>query len=244
MPDEIGNFQTAGLSWQERAEKYNDISAVYSSDLNKSRWLSNIYSACLSTIIRRTKKGYTALDFGCGIGHLTRQLSSFAERTFGVDITSEMLRRAQDANRNSSILFGQIDGIYLPFENNSIDLIWVSGVLRYSLLVPQPKHREIVKEFFRVLKPGGWVYNLEMYVDQSSSVFSRDFLENGFFMKYVSVVHVRNSVFDNIALGYHRILLRRWWASLSIWWTQNFASEENLGLRIRDYLFNYQKPLR
>jgi ubiquinone/menaquinone biosynthesis C-methylase UbiE len=244
MPDELENFQTTGLSWQERAEQAEGVAAVYSpNNLFRSQWISLVNSVNLQSATRKTKDADTVLDFGCGIGHLTYLMSLPAGNTIGVDITPAMLKRAQHTYNNSSILFGQIDGIHLPLQSGSLNMVWVCGVLRYSLLVPQPRHREIVNEFFRVLKPGGRVYNLEMYVCQPSRIFSKDFLEGGFQLISAPVVHVHKSIFDRIAVGkYRRIFLQKWWARISVWQTQKMIREDQLHEEFRDYFFEYKKP--
>lgn len=244
MPDELDNFQTTGPSWQERAEQAEGVAAVYSpNNLFRSEWISLVNSVCLQHVTRKMKAHDAVLDFGCGIGHLTYLLSLPAGFSIGVDITPAMLKRARHAYSRSPILFWQIDGVHLPLPSSFLDTIWVCGVLRYSLLVPQPRHREIVNEFFRVLKPGGQVYNLEMYVDQPSHIFSKDFLEGGFHLISAPVVHVHKSIFDGIAVGkYRRIFLKKWWAGISIWWTQKMIREDYLNAEFRDYFFQYQKP--
>jgi ubiquinone/menaquinone biosynthesis C-methylase UbiE len=244
MPDEMDNFQTKGPSWQERAEKYNDISAVYApGDENKSVWLSLISHCCLNDALKKINNKSVVVDFGCGIGHQTHAIFERAGVTMGYDITPGMIDRAKKIYGHLPIRFEVIDGIHLPVQENSVDLIWVSGVLRYSLLVPNPKHKLIVDEFYRVLKPGGYVYNLEMYVDLPSMIFSKDFHNRGFRLVSVFLVHIRQSGFDKMALGkYHDWFLRRWWAHLSIFWTNLVHSRKDLGKRIRDYFFIYQKP--
>jgi ubiquinone/menaquinone biosynthesis C-methylase UbiE len=246
MPDELENFQTSGQSWQERAEQCEGVDAVYSPNhKERSQWLSLISSGCLQRALRRVKKSDTVVDFGCGIGHHTHAIYLRAGKTMGVDVTQGMIQRARASFGHLPILFEQIDGIHLPVESNSVALIWISGVLRYSLLVPNPKHREIVNEFFRVLKPGGWVYNFEMYVDQPSAAFSKDFLEGGFSLLSAPVVHLQRSKFDQIATGkYRRLFLRKWWADFSIWWTKSTVKEPRLDVNIlRDYFFEYRKPI-
>jgi ubiquinone/menaquinone biosynthesis C-methylase UbiE len=245
MPDELENFQTAGPSWQERAEKYEGLNAVYSpNNREQSKWLFLISSGCLQYALRRVQLGNTVVDFGCGIGNHTKIICLRAGKTIGFDITRGMIQRAQASYGHLPIWFEQIDGVHLPIEDNSVDLIWVSAVLRYSLLVLNPKHHEIVDEFSRVLKPGGWVYNFEMYVDQPSTIFSKDFINGGFSLLSIPIVHVYRSIFDKIAMGRFRgLFLRKWWADFSILWSQSAVKEERLNKsKLRDYFFEYRKP--
>lgn len=95
-----------------------------------------------------------ALDFGCGVGRLTRALSSRFQQAVGVDISDEMIRLARELN---------------PGENPSFELNTRSDLTQfpaasfdflYSALVLQHLPRkDLVKaylgEFLRVLSPGG-----------------------------------------------------------------------------------------
>ena len=105
-----------------------------------------------------------ALDFGCGVGRLTRALADSFEEAVGLDISAEMVRLARELNE---------DRRNCRFEVNAG---WISdarvGLLRLRLLVPgAPAHaattwsRPYIGEFLRVLRPGGLV------VFQASSTF-------------------------------------------------------------------------
>ena len=85
---------------------------------------SSLYQA-----VRYLKPEGAVMDFGCGIGQHTQQLALHSRSTVGFDITNGMLQQARTTYDKSPILFGQIDGIHLPLESNSLDFIWVCGVL-------------------------------------------------------------------------------------------------------------------
>jgi len=245
MPDELENFQTTGPSWQERAEKFNDLSAVYApGNSETSKWLSLLSTSCLEIALQKVNNNSVVVDFGCGIGYQTRRIHDRVGTVMGFDVTSRMIDRSIDSYGQLPIRFEKIDGVHLPVPDNSVDLIWVSGVLRYSLLVSDPRHSEIVQDFYRALKPGGRVYNFEMYVDLPSDIFSKDFLNYGFQLLAVSVVHVYKTWLDRLATKkYKRLFLRKWFAKLSIEWTRRNIDEHMLQKELRDYLFEYRKPV-
>jgi len=94
-----------------------------------------------------------ALDFGCGIGRLTRALSRHFERVDGIDISSTMLEQARRVNADiPACHFTRETSTRLPFEDGTIDFV-------YSALVLQHMKTELalayVGEFVRMLKPGG-----------------------------------------------------------------------------------------
>lgn len=93
-----------------------------------------------------------ALDFGCGLGRLSRALAKHFNRVDGVDISEEMLQRAGVLNRCvSGCRFHHVTTTQLPFKKRTFDFV-------YSRLVLQHMNLEFaiayVKEFMRVLKPG------------------------------------------------------------------------------------------
>lgn len=96
-----------------------------------------------------------ALDFGCGVGRLTRALSPHFQRCYGVDVSAPMIAAARSQNAAFSncefILNGNPDLRIFPAGN--FDLI-------YSVLVLQhmPTRSAIgayVTDLARILAPGG-----------------------------------------------------------------------------------------
>ena len=96
------------------------------------------------------------LDLGSGAGNdcfVARALCGPEGKVIGVDMTPEMIRRAQlnsDKNgfRNVEFRFGDIEN--LPILDNFIDVVISNCVIN---LVPDK--RKVFKEIHRVLKPGG-----------------------------------------------------------------------------------------
>jgi ubiquinone/menaquinone biosynthesis C-methylase UbiE len=93
-----------------------------------------------------------ALDFGCGLGRLTRPLSRRFDRAVGVDISPRMVARARELT--PSCEFAVNSGADLPgLEDAAFDLVLSSIVLQH---VPRREWIEAyLREFVRVLAPGG-----------------------------------------------------------------------------------------
>lgn len=89
-------------------------------------------------------------DVGCGPGHIARYLRERGAAVMGVDLSSEMIARANTLN--PEIPFMQGDMRTLPFEDNSL-----GGIASfYSLLhLPRDGVTRALSEFRRVLRPGG-----------------------------------------------------------------------------------------
>ena len=108
--------------------------------------------------------GAQILDVGCGTGEATLRLSAIfpgASRITGLDLMPELLSVAQGrladlANGSGpEIRFEHGDGFNLPFDAASFDLLVCRHVTQ---LVPDP--RQLLTEFRRVLRPGGWIHVL------------------------------------------------------------------------------------
>jgi SAM-dependent methyltransferase len=97
----------------------------------------------------------SALDFGCGVGRVTRALGKNFRASYGVDISGEMLSRANALNANvANCRFVQNDKADLHiFQDDNFDLIYSILVLQH--LPSQHVASGMIREFMRILKPGG-----------------------------------------------------------------------------------------
>ena len=108
------------------------------------------------TALAELKPGETVLDLGSGGGIdvlLSARRVGPTGKAFGLDMTDEMLALAEENRRRSGLanvhfLKGEIENIPLP--DNSVDVIISNCVINLS----GDKDR-VLREAFRVLKPGG-----------------------------------------------------------------------------------------
>ena len=96
------------------------------------------------------------LDVGCGIGRLTSVLAGRAARVTALDVSPEMLARAQELNpslENVEWVLG--DGETLTgIDDASMDAVVSHVVLQH---IPSAQVQlGYIREFGRVLRPGGW----------------------------------------------------------------------------------------
>src|SRR6202035_1236401 len=94
------------------------------------------------------------LDFGCGVGRLTRALAEYFPGCCGVDISPTMIQLAQELNRDiPNCRFLLNESAELPtLPNNHFGFIYTSIVLQH---IAPPYSRKYIAELVRVLKPGG-----------------------------------------------------------------------------------------
>jgi SAM-dependent methyltransferase len=98
-----------------------------------------------------------ALDFGCGVGRLTRALGHRFEHAVGVDIAAGMVERATQLNADvPACAFRVNDAPDLAiFEDDSFDFVYSSIVLQH--LPSRADIERYVAEFLRIARPDGIV---------------------------------------------------------------------------------------
>jgi SAM-dependent methyltransferase len=102
------------------------------------------------------KEGEVVLDLGCGAGlDLYFYAKSVGESgtVYGLDISTEMIDKAKTniesvGLRNVKFVRGSSDK--LPFEDDFFDIVASNGIYNLS-----PDKEKVLKEVYRVLKPGG-----------------------------------------------------------------------------------------
>ncbi|MDX1952571.1 MAG: ubiquinone/menaquinone biosynthesis methyltransferase, partial [Verrucomicrobiota bacterium] len=147
------------------------------------------------------KAGERALDVCCGTGDLAFGLAQEPGAVVGVDFTREMLMAGVSRRRSGKVQMIQADGLRLPFADGSFDVVTVGYGLRNLASAELG-----VKEFLRVLAPGGRLVVLEFGKPENR-------LWRSFYFAYLRVaVPVFGKLFcgDAAAYGYILESLRRY----------------------------------
>ncbi len=146
----VGELPTQTREWFERIEDY--------------RYRVEPFIHAVAQFTRHNGKKILEVGVGAGTDHL--QWARAAARCHGVDLTDaavEITRRRLALYGFSSVL-QRADAESLPFADDSFDLVYSWGVIHHS------EHPErIVKEIWRVLKPGGMFIGM-MYGRRSLKV--------------------------------------------------------------------------
>src|SRR5947199_2892709 len=108
------------------------------------------------TALAELHEGEVVLDLGSGGGIdvlLSAKRVGRTGKAYGLDMTDEMLGLARENQRQAGVanvefLKGEIEHIPLP--DGSVDVIISNCVINLS-----PDKRQVLREAFRVLKPGG-----------------------------------------------------------------------------------------
>lgn len=93
-----------------------------------------------------------ALDFGCGVGRLTQSIARRFSACVGVDISGQMIQSAELLNQYTHCRYVTMTDTSLPFAEGTFSFIYSNIVLQH---VPRKYSIEYLREFERVLKPGG-----------------------------------------------------------------------------------------
>jgi len=93
-----------------------------------------------------------ALDFGCGVGRITGRLAEHFRESWGVDVSAQMLRLAEEYNPSCRFHLSQRSDLR-DFPDSHFDLVYSVLVLQHQL--SRAVIESYLAEFVRVLRPEG-----------------------------------------------------------------------------------------
>ena len=140
----------------ESVDAYDDVAGAY--DVFAKIWDGYVAAPALhyfKELIRlRIKPGALVLDAGAGTGLRTQALLQNSEpaRVVALDASRQMLSAAAGKIHDARVIFQEGDLTRLPFAPDTFDAVictWAIETLEYP--------REAVREFVRVIRPGGVV---------------------------------------------------------------------------------------
>ncbi|MHB8643524.1 MAG: class I SAM-dependent methyltransferase [Gaiellaceae bacterium] len=111
----------------------------------------------VSRELGRPQEWSRALDFGCGVGRVTRALAAHFGEIVGVDVSAQMIEHARRVNADiSNCRFEVNEAPDLgAFASGSFDFVYSRIVLQH--LPRREDALRYVGEFLRVARPGGLV---------------------------------------------------------------------------------------
>jgi len=136
-------------------DKYDVMNSIISFKRHKA-WRKDVMKRM------KVKKGSRALDVCCGTGDWSISLGKAVGKrgeVIGLDFSQNMLSIAEkkiNDKKRKNIRFIHGNAMELPFEDNSFDYVTIGFGLRNV-----PDYLTVLKEMYRVVKPGGKVVCLE-----------------------------------------------------------------------------------
>ncbi len=98
-----------------------------------------------------------ALDFGCGLGRLTRPLAGFFKKVSGVDISMTMIEKAREIHRDNpacEFILNEKDDLAI-FPDGEFDFVYSNIVLQH--MPAREIARRYIREFVRVTRKEGLI---------------------------------------------------------------------------------------
>ena len=181
-------------------------------------------------VFRFLEDGERFLDVGCGYGKLVFQATQKYDQVYGTDITEERIAWNQEAAKNinnASVQFRVADWNQpIPFEDGYFDTVSCVASFEFSIDPIQ-----LLKEFHRVLKPGGQLvlfisniayvsYRIRALLGNPPQISHRSSLVDAGVLRYFTLNSLTRLLhsegFSVIRTGNAGSLwfLRNWWKSL------------------------------
>jgi len=140
----IDKFQPAEDRWEHRAglEGLRPVLDPFDCRGKNNAFIDMVHKKAVSRHCYFSGK-HRVLDFGCGIGRLTKWLSSLGQYVVGIEITKEMLDKAKLYSKSSNVDFILYDGSNLCFRRECFDIILSVWVLQH---MPNETVTNIIKQ--------------------------------------------------------------------------------------------------
>lgn len=158
------NWRTAARYW-ERAGRADPMAVILTGpDFQPARWdhaeffaagradVENLMAKLRALAPHMPRR--SAIDFGCGVGRISRALARHFDRVIGIDVAASMIDRARALNRDEPRCTFAVNRSrrLRGIRDDSFDLVYSRLVLQH---IPPPAATVYLRELVRVLAPGG-----------------------------------------------------------------------------------------
>lgn len=131
------------------------------------------YSSTLKLLdLISLKPGCSILEVGCGTGRTACLLAQKGYQVTAIDVRPEMIEKALHRNKvqQLNVTFEVGDLCALPFADNHFDVVLAESVTNFA------NAKLAVSEYYRVLKPGGTLYDCEVICLEPMTPDNLDYL--------------------------------------------------------------------
>lgn len=146
--------QNMEADWDERAREDASLYIIVTDNPQDYYWtgLKDTYDILLPVYDKLEARG-AVLDVGCGAGRTLQHMGEMFDYFTGVDVSGEMLKLAEVSCPGATLV--KIDGLSLPIHSDYFDFIY--SIYVFDHIPKKAWCRSLVKDIYRVLKPGGYV---------------------------------------------------------------------------------------
>jgi len=189
--------------WSEvavRISQRDDNNIIAGDDEPYYRYKREEFLKMLTSINFNDKK---VLEIGCGPGgNLADILKVFKPASInGVDISNNMVALAAKNLSGKDVKITKIDGLTLPFEDNSIDIVFSATVLQHN--TDEKMLFQIISEMARVAKEKVVIFERiedtiagdDLCLGRPVSYYQKAFESNGLKISTTSFINIRVSYF-------------------------------------------------
>jgi len=141
--------------WTKRADSFFQLRRDEIESEKASRWLEEIKA------ILPAKEGLNILDLGCGAGFFEVLLGREGHQVTGIDLTEEMIEKAQEMIRIYGLDSAKVNAICGDAENPDFEDETFDVIITRNLTWTLPHPIDAYKQWFRVLKKGGVLINFD-----------------------------------------------------------------------------------
>ena len=149
IKDKVENY------WTKRAESFFELRHDEIESYKSSRWLEEIKG------FLPKKEKLNILDLGCGTGYFEVLLGREGHIVTGVDLTEEMIAKANDMIRIYGLQESQVKAVVGDAENTAFSDESFDVVITRNLTWTLPHPIDAYKDWYRVLKCGGVLINFD-----------------------------------------------------------------------------------
>lgn len=148
----VGDSQMYSASEGEVRDFFNEVAPQWE-DLRRDYYDESVKSRLEE--LQLFKSHMTVVDLGAGDGYISRAIAPSVKKVIAVDISAQMLKQLEKKAKESGI--ANIQAIEtqaqdIPLGNGSVEAVCANMFLHH---LEEPE--DVIREIYRVLKPGGLV---------------------------------------------------------------------------------------
>jgi ubiquinone/menaquinone biosynthesis C-methylase UbiE len=138
------------FEWHKEAEKKWDERADFWNQNSQEMWDEGSRSSIIPFLQSHVSPGNRVLDAGCGDGYGSYKLSKQDYQVIGIDLSKQMVEKANERMSGENPHFVQGDLAKLPFQAEAFDAVMAINSLEWT-----QTPLTALKEIHRVLKDNG-----------------------------------------------------------------------------------------